>query len=363
MSSSEEALKVLGNDVTLGFCENCGFISNITYNSSVMNYSSIYEDQQCFSPTFNDFTSNLATYLVKKYNLNNKKILEIGCGKGDFLALLCELGNNIGVGIDPAYVKNRIQTTIEDQLVFIQDYYSEKYAQYHGDLIICRHTLEHIPQTASFLSKIRNAIGNRLDTTIFFEVPDVTRILCEVAFWDIYYEHCSYFSPASLANLFRLCHFEILELTRAFNNQYLLIEARPIRNLFFKAHRIEETLEELAQRVAFFSTRSSQKQEYWKNALQQWHNDQKRIVIWGSGSKCVSLITTLKIKDEIDHIIDINPHRQGKYLAGIGKQIKSPDFLKNYTPDITLVMNPNYCQEIQNMLNNLNVSTQIIPLK
>ena len=36
-----------------------------------------------------------------------------------------------------------------------------------------------------------------------FELPDSRRVFDEVAFWDIYYEHCSYFTPGSLARLFR----------------------------------------------------------------------------------------------------------------------------------------------------------------
>ena len=32
-------------------------------------------------------------------------ILEIGCGKGEFLVQICEIGDNRGVGIDPTYVR------------------------------------------------------------------------------------------------------------------------------------------------------------------------------------------------------------------------------------------------------------------
>ena len=35
------------------------------------------------------------------------KLLEIGCGKGEFIVQICELGGNHGIGIDPAYVANR----------------------------------------------------------------------------------------------------------------------------------------------------------------------------------------------------------------------------------------------------------------
>jgi len=41
--------------------------------------------------------------------------------------------------------------------------------------------------------------GPPADALVLFEIPDVRRVLEEGAFWDIYYEHCSYFTLGSLA--------------------------------------------------------------------------------------------------------------------------------------------------------------------
>ena len=360
LSTEQQALNFPRGDVVLGFCEACGFISNVAFDQSRVDYSSVYEDQQCFSSTFNAFAENLATHLIGKYNLRNKRILEIGCGKGDFLALLCELGNNSGVGIDPAYVNNRIQSAISDRLMFIRDYYSESYARYHGDLVCCRHTLEHIYNTSDFVGIVRSAISNRLDTTVFFEVPDVIRVLRELAFWDIYYEHCSYFSLGSLARLFRFCKFEVTSLSRDFNDQYLLIEAKPVKQTSKKTHELEESIEETAKYVKSFSINCTAKLNQWKKRLQQIQADKKRAVVWGSGSKCVAFLTTLGVKDEIEYVVDINPHRHGKFIPGAGKKIVPPKFLKKYQPDFTIVMNPVYRNEILKMLSEMGVNTEVI---
>ena len=63
--------------------------------------------------------------------------------------------------------------------------------------------------------------------TLFFELPDTERVLDECAFWDIYYEHCSYFTPGSLERLFRRSGFEVTRQWKAFDDQYLMLEARP----------------------------------------------------------------------------------------------------------------------------------------
>jgi SAM-dependent methyltransferase len=360
LSTKHQALNFPRSNVVLGFCDACGFISNAAFDPSKVDYSSVYEDQQCFSSTFNAFAQDLAKRLVKKHNLHNKRILEIGCGKGDFLASLCELGHNYGVGIDPAWIAGRIKSEASERLTFIKDYYSERYVNYHGDLICCRHTLEHIYNTAEFVNTVRNAIGNRLDTIVFFEVPDITRVLRELAFWDIYYEHCSYFSLGSLARLFRSCKFEVTDLSIDFDGQYLLIEAKPTSQRSNKVHESEESLRETAKNVRYFSRHCSDKLHQWKNSLQQIHAEKKRAVVWGSGSKCVSFLTTLNVKDEIDYVIDINPHRHGKFIPGAGKKIMPPEFLKKYEPDVVIVMNSAYCNEIQQMLNDMEINTEVI---
>jgi SAM-dependent methyltransferase len=359
-SSQQEAIAFPTGEIALSFCKVCGFITNVAFEQSLLNYSSTYEDQQVFSPTFNTFAYNLAKRLIEKYKLRGKNILEIGCGKGDFLTLLCELGNNRGLGIDPAYVEGRVQSKALNRVKFIRDYYSGRYAHYHSDFVCCRHTLEHIHNTKNFVDCVRSSIGNRLDTIVFFEVPDVIRVLRELAFWDIYYEHCSYFSPGSLARLFRSCNFEVIDLSRDFNDQYLLIEAKPVNQPSEKMDDLEESVETIAELVKHFSSNCNKKLQQWKSRLQKSYENGERIVIWGSGSKCVSFMSTLGIEDEIEYVVDINPHRQGKFLPGSGKKVMPPEFLKEKNPDLVIVMNPVYSDEIIMTLRCMGVSTEVI---
>jgi SAM-dependent methyltransferase len=361
-STEAEATSFPRGDVILAMCNSCGFISNIAFEPSKVDYASLAPEEQGFSSTFNSYVQKLANRLIQTYNLKNKRISEIGCGRGDFLALLCKMGDNQGVGIDPSAVSGNIEGSSSEHLEFIHDYYSERYARYLGDFICCRHTLEHIPNTAEFVNSVRSAISNN-DVYVFFEVPDVSRILDEVAFWDIYYEHCSYFNLGSLARLFRSCKFEVTNLMKDYFNQYLLIEGKPVSQNSNRVQRNEETVEETAKRVKLFSAQCQNKLDYWKNLLKQIRLDKRRAVVWGSGSKCVAFMTTLGVKDEIEYIIDINPHRHGKFIPGVGKQIMSPEFLKNYKPDVVIVMNPVYCNEIGEDIERMGIDAELIPCK
>lgn len=360
VSSQETPFELPTGDIRLGFCRSCGFIENVSFDPRLLDHT--FEETQSFSPTFSTFARNLAQRLIDQYDLRDKDVLEIGCGRGEFLVLLCELGNNRGVGIDPASVPGRVSSEAAERITFIQDFYSDKYHKIAADFICCRHTLEHIQPTGDFLRSVRRSLGGRLDAVVFFEVPDVSRILREVAFWDIHYEHCSYFSLGSLARLFRSCGFKMLNLTKDFNGQYLLIDARPDDGSAGPPLQEEEDLEELARDVTYFALNSAGKLEQWKRHVRGLKEEGRRAVIWGGGAKGVSFLTTLGIQEEVEFAVDINPFKHGRYMPGTGQKIVPPEFLKQYRPDVVIVMNPIYSEEIQQNLNDLGVSAELVPV-
>ena len=358
--SREEALRFPRGELDLAFCARCGFIYNARFEPEKVRYSSDCEESQGSSPTFNAFSRSLAEKLVEKYNLHGKRILEIGCGKGDFLKLLCRLGANSGVGFDPAFVPGRGEENDSDGAIeFIQDYYSEKYSDFTADMICCRMTLEHIPDTARLMETVRLSIGNRSNTVLFFQVPNVARILRDCAFEDIYYEHCSYFSLGSLARLFRNCHFDVLDLKMAYGEQYLLIEARPAVDKKAKSLRLENDLSRVEDLVGRFHRQFPSVVDYWRSSMESLRQQKRRAVLWGSGSKGVTFLNTLENSEVIEYVVDISPYRQGTFMAGTGQPIVGPVFLRSYKPDVVIVMNPMYREEILRDLREMGLSPQI----
>jgi SAM-dependent methyltransferase len=362
LSTREEALSYPVGDIVLGFCPICGFIANAAFDSSLQEYAPGYEGTQSFSPTFNAFAHRLAERLIDQYDLHGKDIIEIGCGQGEFLTLLCELGDNRGIGFDPAYVGPRAESLAHNRATFIKDLYSERYAGYRGDFVCCKMTLEHIQQPADFISTVRCSLGDQSGTVVFFQVPDVTRILRERAFWDIYYEHCSYFSLGSLARLFRKCGFDVIRLAKEYDGQYLMIEARPGDGTGGASLRQEDDLEDLARAVADFSQDCPHKLDAWRCDLHRLGQNGYRAVIWGAGSKGVAFLTTLGVQHEIEYAVDINPRKHGTYMAGTGQQIVGPEFLRAYRPDVVIVMNPIYCDEIQRALDRMGIMAELVPV-
>jgi len=360
MVTKQEALTTPKGDVVLCFCSQCGFINNIAYEQSLLGEIVIYEDQQGFSPTFLKYINKLSEDLIEKYDLRNKSLVEIGCGKGDFLKILCERGNNSGIGIDPIAGSNRIGEEISQKLTFVKEYFKVEHASYIDDFICCRHTLEHIHLPFAFLRTIREAIGENPKTILFIEVPDIDLILSEIAFWDLYYEHCSYFTKESLTVMLARSGFEAIEAKTVYSDQYIIAEARPKPASINNATQQQYQFQDLNEKILSFASELEKLLSTWQRRIKDFNSRGKKIVIWGSGSKCVAFLSTLGIDKEIEYIIDINPHRHGRFIPGSGKEIKAPEFLQEYKPDLVIVMNAIYTQEIQDMLDDLDVATEVL---
>jgi SAM-dependent methyltransferase len=363
LGSEREAAAYPQGEIQLGFCPACGFVSNVAFDPHLTEYSGRYEETQGFSSTFNAFHRALAERLIDRFDLHDKDVIEIGCGKGEFLLLLCELGENRGIGFDPGVHPDRIRGAAADRVRFVKDFYSEKYSEHQGDFIVCKMTLEHIHPAGDFLATVRRAIGDRIGTSVFFQIPETTRILRDCAFEDIYYEHCSYFSPGSLARLFRANGFEVLSLATEYEGQYLTIEARAEESPVSQEPLPGEAdMASLRQLVASFPERFEAKRREWAALLEKCARDGKKVVIWGAASKAVAFLSALPESRLIRYGVDINPYRQGHFLPGSGLSIVGPDFLADYRPDLVVIMNPVYRPEIGRDLDRMGLTPDVVTL-
>ena len=358
----EEALAFTTGDLALGWCRACGFATNRLFDVAMNDYNPTYEEVQTFSPTFNSFASGLVDRLIEKGGLRGKSVVEIGCGKGEFLLELCERGGNRGFGIDPSYRPGRGDwNPTADVQFFAELYDAGKHGALEADAIVCRHTLEHIHETRAFLETVRASLGDRSDVLVFFELPDQERVYDERAFWDIYYEHCSYFTHGALERLFLATGFDVSDSWKGFGDQYLLIEARPIAEGETAQFRIEEDLDRLGDRVHAFARDVRDAVGGWRDRFRQWHADGRRTAIWGAGSKGVSFLTTLGLTEEVHVAVDINPHKQGYFMPGTGHEVVSPERLAETGIDVVVVMNPIYMDEIRDQLSGLGLAPELVP--
>ncbi len=348
--SREAALRAARGDIRLAHCPRCDHVFNVAFDPARMEYAAEYDNALDFSPRFRRYATSLAERLIARHGIADKAIVEIGCGDGAFLRLLCTLGDNRGVGFDPKRRADAGAVGRDPAIRIIGDRYSARYADVPADLICCRHVLEHISQPQGFLAGVRDTIGDRSRTVIYFEVPNAAFTWRDLGVWDLIYEHCSYFSATSLDHLFRCCGFEAIVINEAYGGQFLCLEARPGPRDGTSSSPAGDA-PSLRSEIEGFADRYREKVAFWRLQLEQMTAAGRRAVLWGAGSKAVSFLNVMRRgaeagADAIACVVDVNPRKCGCFVPGTGHEIVAPEALREVRPDVVIVMNPIYREEI-----------------
>jgi hypothetical protein len=340
-------------------------VFNRAYEDELVDYEEDYENSQMFSPRFRQYAEELADQLIATYDLHHKYIVEVGGGKGDFLRMICDRGNNSGVSFGPSY-KPEPNDDIPGNVRFVADYYTAKYANEPADLIICRHVLEHFREPRELVTAVREAVGNRNNLTVYFEVPNGRFILRERACWELIYQHCSYFTDRSLVTLFAECGFEAHNVRERFGGQFLTIEARAIsddvaakrsalgRGDATAAWATTALCEALGP--AFGACLTD-----WSKYFEQQQLKGRRIIVWGAGAKAVTFLNSVDpAGSAISHVVDVNPRKAGRFIGGSGQKIIEPSAVRKLRPDVIVLMNPIYRDEIASAVRALGVDAELL---
>jgi SAM-dependent methyltransferase len=352
------ALAVPRGRLDVVLCRGCGLAFNRAFDEKSVLYDSNYEDAQGYSPRFRAFADELATGLVQRHRLAGKTVVEIGCGKGEFLAALKRAGIGRAIGFDPACRLDPLHRSKPD-LEIHPTLYGPGEAGLGADLVCCRHTLEHTGRPRDLLGLMRRNLEASPGAVVFVEVPDLERILAERAFWDVYYEHALYFSPHALKRLVSETGFLPGEVAKVYGGQYLTIEATIAAGSV--ASRPNPPPRGLIDLAVAFSKGVDERLEAGRAELARWRAAGRRVAIWGSGSKGVAYLTMMRPQDELVAVVDVNPHRWGRFLAGSGRMIVAPEELVPLRPDVVVVMNPLYIDEIGALLQKLGLRPEIRP--
>jgi len=354
-ASEAEARNAPRGDIRLGHCPDCGHIVNSAFDQARVNYDGRFENTLGFSPRYRQYAEVTADRVIKRYGLNGKRIVEIGCGSGDFLRLLCGSGNR-GEGYDPSQPNSRSAAGRGSVEIIGRNFAVED--ALGADFVCCRHVLEHLPEPMNLLRQLRKSMAIRPDAIVFFEVPNGLFTLDRLGIWDIIHEHVSYFTPYSLVRAFDGAGFSVCFAEPAFDDQYLWLEARVDSQASLSAlpKRPPDVL------YSSFKARFAERIEQWRQRLDQLKSNRRRVVIWGGGAKGVMFLNLLRVPAGagIDWVVDINPRKQGHFVPLMGQRIVGPDFLLKDPPDLVIVMNPEYEHEVRSMIDGMGVGCQVV---
>lgn len=298
-----------------------GLIYNAAFNPKAMLYDAHYQNEQAFSPLFQQYLDSVAKIIER--TMGQDHLVEVGCGKGYFLETLLKGGFDI-TGFDPSY---------EGTNPRIARHYFRPGLGIKTNGLILRHVLEHIENPIRFLQQLREATSG--SGLIYIEVPCFDWICTHRAWFDVFYEHVNYFRLSDFHRIFG----KVIESRWLFGKQYLYVVA-DLADLSIPKCNAQ-------QRIDF-------PQDFLRSLTKQSKN-KSRAAIWGGASKGV-IYALLKSRagQPIDLVLDINPAKQGKYLPATGLKVYSPEKgLAKLPKGSTLyVMNSNYLEEIKIMSQN-----------
>ena len=325
-------------------CEACGFVFNRAFDPALPRYGPGYDNAQSHSVAFAAHLDALARHLIEERGVRGAHIVEIGCGRGDFLARLVAWpgADNRGTGFDPAY--DGPDTAFGGRLRFERRLYGPDCAGHAADVVICRHVIEHIADPLGLLRAVRAALRHAPAARVFFETPDVGWILTNAVIWDFFYEHCSLFSAASLTGAFARAGFAPVEARPVFDGQYLWLEARP------GEAPIPAGTGDIPARAAHHGAAEPLHLAAWRTRIATLaaHG---RVALWGAGAKGVTLANLVDPSVQIIACVaDINPDKQGRFVPGTGHPIIAPAALSARGIRHVVPMNPAYREEIARML-------------
>ena len=279
----QEASRVPLVVMNVQYCEFCDF-----YQIDTVDYAH-YHDEDYYLTTEISETQRIYQQWFVEYisQFIASPVAEIGTGDGYLGKLLSTRFDY--TGYEPA--KKSYEECRRKNLHVINGYFTRSDNTY--ETIIGRQVLEHIEDLPRFLKNVHDSLTK--SGVAIFEVPNIDKARRVNRLVDFCPEHVNYFTSSSFALVFSVNGFEVLDIRKTYNDEYLLVVATR-RSQF---HQVASTID--------FSS----------------------MVFWGAGSRGISLCHLLGAKPL--YFVDSDSNKFGKYIPSTTIEIKPPADLYNDT--------------------------------
>lgn len=320
-STSREAARALaGGALELRYCPRCQFAFNPAPEPRAGRRWADYDNTQTASAVYRRYLDELARSLCRRFALGpGSRVLEPACGGGWLLARLRELSGAEIRGFDPSYRgEHGVDEFVTRELL--------RAPQSPGfDLVVLRHVLE----LADPLDELLAAAAGSLTPTgwLVVEITDLDQAMRRGNRAIVSREYLRYFSLAALARLLADAGLALVEAEPCFGGDYLRAYARPRPS---PAKLASDGPSPALDRV---------------DALIDEH---ERVLIWGMGGRAVSIMIQRGwSEDRVAAAVDVDPGKQGRFAPVTGQRILSPEQARAFAPDLVIVANALYLDEIR----------------
>jgi SAM-dependent methyltransferase len=347
-------------------CEKCFLIQVDEYEKPGDIFNN-YAYFSSYSTSWLEHTKKFTMEIIEKFNIsNNDQIIEIASNDGYLLKNFKEM--NIPVlGIEPA--SNVAEIAKKSGIPTITSFFGTKTVENivnsgkKADILIAFNVLPHVPNLNDFILGMKNILSKNGIIIIQFSAY-LLDVIKKCEFDMVYHEHFSYFSLFTLKKIFEHFNLEIFDVKeisvhggslrlflKSSNNKEIMVDEN-VEKLLKKER--DYGLQEISTYLKFQNNVENSKkkiQEFFIKAKEE----EKEIVCYGAAAKGNTVLNYCKIlKNNINYVVDISPHKQGKFMPGTHIQIFSPEKIKETKPDYIVILAWNLKDEIIQQMNFIN---------
>ena len=316
-----------GMDLKLCQCASCGLVQ---FDCEPVHYFRDVIRAGGYSTTMAELRRSQYAHFIEKCNLTGKKIIEVGCGQGEFLDMLKEYPVDV-YGIE--HKTDLVDKAISKGLKVWEDF-AEQGHRFPGapfDAFVQFNFLEHQPDPNGMIKCIYNNLTD--DGVGLITVPNFEYILENDAFYELLRDHIANYTADTLAFLMNKNGFEVLESTVVNRDTIsFIVKKRKKVNIDGIKHN--------------FDRLSDQVQRYVNTKLESG----KKIAVWGASHQGFTALSTTGVADKIKYIIDSAPFKQGRFSPASHVPIVSPDHYFDDPVDCIIIIAPGYTKEISSII-------------
>ena len=171
-----------------------------------------------------NFRLNQFKKFKTEFNLKNKRVIEIGCGRGDYLKILNKVFKKV-YGLEGS--RKNFKHVKKKRLKVIYGFLEKnnyKITNFKFDAFFIFSYLEHIPNLRTFLRGIYNNLSPNAVGVV--EVPNFNMILRNKLYSEFIIDHLYYFTKKSLEILLENNGFKIIKIKEIFQNYILSAQVK-----------------------------------------------------------------------------------------------------------------------------------------
>jgi len=316
-----------GVDLEVCQCSGCGLVQ--LSNAPVPYYREVIR-AAAFSGEMRSFRETQFGSFCEKYALSGKNVIEIGCGRGEFLSLLQQAGmNSYGLEYGEASVSHCAGAGLKVMRVFLEDAACRlEHAPFDGFFLL--NFLEHLPNPNGTLSGIGNNLSD--EAVGLVEVPNFDMILRNNLFTEFIGDHLLYFTRETLAMTLQTNGFDIVDCSEIWHDYIISATVRKRKRLDLGSFR--DSREQLRQEITDYIVR------YGAN----------KVAVWGAGHQALATMALTDLAGKIKYVVDSATFKQGKFTPATQIPIVAPDLLESDPVAAVIVMAASYSDEVVGIL-------------